>query len=119
MEDIRFIKKITDYIEKDRTIIGNCIYYNLTNGNKVKFWCYEFGVKAEVINSINGKIDSIDLPFANYFKQTQCSPGAPKWTQHINNGQWYFEDMYKHVLPTESDYTNLAEALTMYIEMYA
>lgn len=118
MENIKFIKKITDYIEKDRTIIGNCVYYNLHNGNKVKLWCYELGVSADVINKVNGKIDSVDFPFANYFAPTQCSVNSPKWTQHIDNGTWYFENTYKHVLPKESDYKNLAEALSVYIEMY-
>lgn len=118
MENIKFIKKITDYINKDKTIIGNCVYYNLTNGNKVKMWCCEFGVDADVINKINGKIDSIRFPFSNYFAPTQCSEGAPKWTQRIEHGKWYFSDTYSHVLPKERDYINLANALKMYIEMY-
>ena len=118
MENVKFIKKITDYINRDRTIIGNCIYYNLENGNKVKMWCYELGVKADVINKVDGRVDSVDFPFANYFKPTQCSPNSPKWTQHIDRGQWYFENAYKHVLPKENDYISLAKALNMYIEMY-
>lgn len=118
MENIKFIKKITDYVIGDRTIIGNCVYYNLLNGNKVKFWCYDYGVRAEVINKINGKIDSADFPFANYFEKTQCSENAPKWTQHIDRGRWYFENTYSHVLPKESDYIRLAEALNKYKRMY-
>lgn len=118
MENIKFIKKITDYIQKDRTIIGNCVYYNFANGNKAKFWCYEFGVRAEVINKIDGKVDSVEFPFMNYFEPTQCSHGAPKWTQHIHQGKWYFEDTYSHVLPKAKDYMKLAQALNTYIEMY-
>ena len=118
MENIKFIKKITDYVSDDRTIIGNCVYYNLANGNKVKLWCDTYGVRAEAINKIDGKIDSVDFPFANYFAPTQCSPGAKMWTQHIDNGKWRFENTYKHVLPKESDYQRLAETLNMYIEMY-
>lgn len=118
MENIKFIKKITDYIEKDKTIIGDCIYYNLANGNKVKMWCYNLGVRADVINKIDGKIDCADFPFSNYFKPTQCSEGAPQWTQYITNGRWYFSEMYSHVLPKEDDYMRLAEALNLYIEMY-
>lgn len=118
MEDIKFIKKITDYVREGRTIIGNCAYYNLENGNKVKFWCDTYGVRAEVINKINGKVDCVDFPFANYFAPTQCGPNDKKWTQHIDYGKWRFEDMYKHVLPKESDYIRLAEALSVYIEMY-
>lgn len=119
MENVKFIKKITDYVMQDRTVIGNCVYYNLANGNKVKLWCYEYGVMAEVINKVQGKVDAIDFPFANYFKPTQCSQNAPKWTQHIDGDKWYFESAYTHVLPKESDYTCLAEALELYIKMYA
>lgn len=118
MENIKFIKRITSYIKRDRVIIGNCVYYNLKNGNKIKLWCYELGVEANVINKIDGKIDTVRFPFSNYFEPTQCSANAPKWTQHIDNGRWYFSEMYQHVLPKESDYNNLAEALNMYIEMY-
>lgn len=118
MENIKFIKSITDYVPGG-LVIGNCVYYNLANGNKVKFWCHEYGVKAEVINKREGKVDGVDFPFKNYFAPTQCSPGAPKWTQHIDNGKWYFEGSYKHVLPKESDYLRLAMALNEYIEMYA
>ena len=119
MENIKFILKITDYIKGDREIIGNCVYYNLDNGNKVKLWCYDCGVEAEVINKIKGKIDFVRFPFVNYFEPTQCSPGAPKWIQHItSSGTWFFEEKYAHVLPKESDYMNLAKALGTYIEMY-
>ena len=90
MENIKFILKITDHVSGDREIIGNCVYYNLDNGNKVKLWCYECGVEAEVINKINGKVDYVRFPFANYFAPTQCSAGAPIWTQHIDNGKWRF-----------------------------
>lgn len=118
MENIKFIKQITDYVRGNRIIIGNCVYYNFANGNKTKLWCYEYGVHAEVINKIDGKIDSVDFPFANYFKPTQCSACAPQWTQHIDGGKWYFSHVYSHVLPKESDYARLAEALNMYMEMY-
>lgn len=118
MENIKFIKKITDYIDRNRTIIGNCVYYNLENGNKIKLWCYDLGVEANVINKIDGKIDTVRFPFSNYFAPTQCSPGASKWTQHIDNGHWCFENIYTHVLPKDNDYISLAEALSVYIEMY-
>lgn len=119
MENIKFISKITDYVKGDREIIGNCVYYNLDNGNKVKLWCYDCGVEAEVINKIKGKIDCVRLPFANYFEPTRCRPGALSWTQYITrDGKWCFEGQYAHVLPKESDYMNLAEAIETYIEMY-
>lgn len=118
MENIKFIKKMTDYVKGNRTIIGNCVYYNFDNGNKVKLWCYEYGIRAEVINKVDGKVDSVDFPFANYFKPTQCTVNAPQWTQHIDKGHWYFENTYKHVLPKESDYMCLAKALELYMAMY-
>ena len=118
MENIKFILKITDYIKGDREIIGNCVYYNLNNGNKVKLWCYDCGVTAEVINKTRGKVDSIDFPFSNYFESVQCSSKSPAWTQYISNGTWYFEEQYSHVLPKNSDYDNLASAIETYIEMY-
>lgn len=118
MENIKFIKEITYYIDKPRTIIGNCVYYNLANGNKIKMWCYELGVEVDVINKLDGKVDFVRIPFANYFAPTQCSANAPKWTQHIEHGRWYFSNVYSHVLPKKSDYINLARALNTYIEMY-
>jgi hypothetical protein len=36
MENIKFIKEITYYVDKPRTIIGNCVDYNFANGNKVE-----------------------------------------------------------------------------------
>lgn len=118
MQNVKFILKITDYIKGDREIIGDCVYYNLDSGNKVKLWCYEYGVTAEIINKIKGKVDSVYFPFANYFEPVQCSSKSPMWTQYINHGKWNFEDEYAHVLPKESDYDNLAEAIETYIEMY-
>lgn len=118
MENIKFIKGITQYVERPRSIIGDCVYYNLNNGNKVKLWCYDMGVGAEVINKLEGRIDRVDLQFANYFKPTQCSPGAPKWIQHIHFGKWYFSETYTHVLPKVSDYKNIACAIEMYIRMF-
>lgn len=118
MENIKFIRKITDYIEYERAILGNCVYYSSDNGNRVKLWCEERSVEAKVINKINGCVDTMSFQFANYFKPTQCSARAPLWTQHIDNGKWYFSDMYEHVLPTERDYLSLANALSVYIDMY-
>lgn len=118
MENIKFIKEITQYIDRPRTIIGDCVYYNLKNGNKVKMWCCISGVEVSVINKIRGAVDMVAFPFANYFRPTQCSPNAPMWTQHIDHGKWYFSDQYSHVLPQKYDFINLAKALDTYIQMY-
>ena len=76
------------------------------------------GVNIKVINKIDGEVDRAFLPLENYFKPTQCSPGAPKWTPHIENGKWYFSDTYSHVLPKENDYMNLAAAIDQYIILF-
>ena len=118
MENIKFIKTITDYVNREREIIGDCVYFKLKNANTVKVWCYNLGVEAKVINKFEGEVDRVKFPFANYFEKTQCSVGAPKWTQQIENGKWWFSEMYSHVLPREKDYKNIAQALDTYIEMY-
>ena len=118
MENIKFIKRITDDISMGRTIIGNCIYYDLANGNIAKIWCEELGVEINIINSTHGKVDNVYLPFANYFEAVQCSSNSPKWHQHIDKGHWYFEESYKHVLPKNSDYMRLAKAIETYINMF-
>jgi hypothetical protein len=118
MESLKFIDEITSYVDRNRIIIGDCVYYNLENGNKVKIWCDTYGVCATVINKTQGSVDRVDFPFRCYFAPVQCSKGAPTWTQHIDHGHWYFDNM-PHVLPKHSDFCNLALALTVYIDMYA
>ena len=117
-ENIKFINCITGYVHKDKIVIGDCVYYVLGNGNRVKAYCDEFGVRMEVINRKEGKVDAAYLPFKNYFQPTQCSPGAPTWYQHIEYGKWYFSDQYTHVLPKASDYRNLASAMETYMQMF-
>ena len=118
MEDIRFIFTITEYIDRPRTVMGNCIYYNLANGNKVKAWCYSTGIRAEVISKTQGHIDGVDLPFYRYLSPVRCSRNAPDWTQFIDKGKWNFEDQFPHTLPSEADYRKLSAALNQYIEMF-
>lgn len=119
MASIKFIKQITDYINKERIIVGNCIYYKLKNNNRVKTWCDNDGVRIKIINCKEGEVDYTFLPFKNYFEPTQCSPGAPMWYQHIEDGnRWYFEETYSHVLPKERDYKRLANAMENYIQMF-
>lgn len=120
MENIKFILKIAMEIPNQRKhkVIGNSIYYILKNGNRVKAYCEKDGVKLEVINLKEGKVDSAQLPFRNYFQPVQCSQGAPLWYQHIDNDKWYFEETYEHVLPKLRDYQNLAEAMEDYMCMF-
>ena len=118
MENIKFIKEVARYTDRQNVIIGDCLYYNLENGNKIKMWCYDRGVMAEVINKTTGKLDCVELPFRNYFEPKQCSPGAPKWSPYIYDGKWYFSDLYNHVVPNDNDYMCLAAALETYIGMY-
>lgn len=118
IQNVKFINRITDEISREKVVIGNYIYYVLGNGNRVKAYCEEQGVRMEVINRKEGKVDSVWLPFSSYFKPTQCSVGAPMWYQHIDHGHWYFSQTYTHVLPKASDYKNLAAAMETYIRMF-
>ena len=118
IQNVKFINKMTDYVDREKVVLGDMVYYVLGNGNRVKAYCEEQGVRMEVINRKEGKVDSIYLPFRSYFQPTQCSPGAPTWYQHIDNGRWYFSQSYTHVLPKVSDYKNLAKAMETYIKMF-
>ena len=122
MENIKYINKITEYIAKPVTLkpIGNCIYIVLANGNRIKSYCESDGVRLEVINSKEGKVDSVFLPFCNYFQAVRCSANAPMWYQSIDrDGLWRFEKTYAHVLPKDSDYESLADAIIDYIEIFS
>ena len=118
MENIKFILKFANEVPRGHKVVGNCVYFVLKNGNRVKAYCDEYGVILEVINNREGKIDSVKLPFSNYFQPVQCSQGAPAWYQTIEHGKWRFEETYKHVLPKLRDYQNLAEAMENYIAMF-
>lgn len=117
MENIKFIRNITEYVYGKRKIIGNAVYYDLCNGKLAKMWCGTHGVNVEIIGKDRGVIDSVYLPFANYFTPKQCSAGAPLWPQHIDCGEWYFHQ-YEHCRPTAADFRKLAEGITDYMELF-
>lgn len=117
MENIKFILKFAVEVPISFKVIGDCVYFVLESGNRVKAYCDEHNVIMEVINKSEGKVDSVKLPFRNYFQPVQCSEGAPTWYQHIDNGKWNIEH-YKHVLPKLRDYQNVAEAMENYIAMF-
>lgn len=116
--DSKFIKKIASYLNRTGILTGKTIYYKLQNGNRAKAWCEEYGVKMEIINQKEGKVDGTYFPFSEYFEPTQCGPRDIKWTQHIDGNHWYFENVYKHVLPKDSDYQRLADAIETYIQLF-
>lgn len=118
LKNVRFIRQITDYVNSERKIFGDCVYFVLENGNRVKAYCVDTGVKLEVINYKAGTVDGVYLPFSHYFAPVRCSAGAPLWHQHIDGSKWYFGDTYEHVLPKTSDYQNMAVAIEEYIAMY-
>lgn len=118
VQNIKYIKRITDEICEVRHILGNCVYYKI-GGNRVKTYCDEYGVWMEIVNPRHGLIDKIHLPFSHYFEPVQCSKDAPKWTQSIErDGTWRFEKMYPHTLPKASDYKRIAEAMDDYMELF-
>lgn len=122
MEKLKFISEITSYLlpvnEKQRVIIGDCVYVPLRDGMNVKLYCEARAVIAKVISKRAGVLDCVELPFANYFKPTKVSDSAPEWTQYIDNGKWYFSDTYPRVLPTEEDFACLAAGIDAYIGLY-
>lgn len=119
MEDVKFIRQITDHIKgMERQIYGNCAYYALEkDGNRAKLYCESGGVQAAIISKTAGPVDSVFFPFANYFDKVSCSKGAPEWYQHIDGNRWYFEE-YPHVLPKDKDYDRLAAGLQQYMQLF-
>lgn len=124
MEDIKFVKEI---FGKNRfySDFGNARYYPLANGKRVKVFVEgggkyreAHGVMAIVIDKKDGEIDRCYFPFENYFKPVQCSPNAPLWTPHIDNGKWYFSH-YPHCHPSQNDFNNITKAVFEYMDMFA
>ena len=106
MENIKYMTEITQYINREQTIVGNCVYFGLANGNNICVYCNANAVEAQVINKTLGNVDRVELPFENYFSKTCTTPGAPQWTPHIDGGRWYFSESYSHVIPKPSDFNN-------------
>ena len=117
MERVEFIREITQRSKRsEREEIGNCIFFRMKNGNVAKAYCVSNAATVEIISRTEGMIDCVELPFANYFAKKKCSPGAPEWDQHIENGRWYF-DQYPHCCPTNQDYMAISAAVDKYIGM--
>lgn len=116
--DIKFIKEITEFVCLKRTIVGDFIYYTLDNGNRIKTWCYGYGVEMEVIHKTSGKVDSIKLPFLNYFKPVQCGPNSPYWYQSISYNKWQYEKQHPDLFPTDEDYKSIADGIETFISLY-
>lgn len=118
-ENIKFIREImkcSSFKNGHGKEFGNFIYYDV-NEVIAKVWCQSDGVVARIINPKTGEVDTCIFPFANYFSKKKCSPSAPEWNQHIENGKWYFSQ-YPHVLPTTNDYCRIANAVTEYIKLF-
>lgn len=114
----KFIKSFTNHIKREGFLIGECYYYAFSNGNRAKLWCSNTGVNAEILHVKHGKIDSVFFPFSEYFEKVQCSQGAPFWTQHISGEKWQYEGNYNHVLPKQSDYKSIANAIETYFILF-
>lgn len=116
MENIKFIRSVMEYSSLTGTELGNFFIVPMQNGNVAKCCCEANGVRVEIVNKKEGVVDRTIFPFANYFTQKKCSPNAPMWDQHIENGKWYFQQ-YAHCLPTPQDFRQLACAVDTYIRM--
>lgn len=118
MENIKFISWCMEKSvhSDDFTIAGNYLVAPMNNGNVAKLCCESNGVRAEILNKKEGTVDRTLFPFANYFSMKRCSPGAPLWHQHIENGKWYFSQ-YSHCLPTPDDYKRIADAVDAYLDI--
>ena len=97
--------------------VGDCAFLKLDNGNNIKVICGEDRLYVSAINRTMGKVDSTELPFANYFAPVRCSEGSPWWTPHIDGVHWYFHQ-YKHCLPKSDDFAEIAEAVDDYVFLF-
>lgn len=126
MENIRYIRTIMGYgPHKNGTAVGDCLYYVMPNSNRAKVYVggggiynESHGIKVEIVNSINGKVDEAYFPFKNYFKPVRCCPDGPEWYQHFHNGTWYFAN-YLHCRPKTDDYQRIATAVCEYMDMFS
>ena len=126
MENIKYIREImSESPREDWKEVGDTLYLKLGNGNRAKVWVgggniynQSHGIKIEIVNKTDGKVDSAYFPFKNYFKPVRCSKGAPAWYQHLDGGKWYFSNMYTHVLPTSEDFRAIATAVCEYLDMF-
>lgn len=125
MENIKFIREImrNSKTENGREI-GDAIYYSFDNGNRAKVYVEggniyreAHGVKVEIVHKTGGAVDSAYFPFEDYFDPVQCSPNAPKWTPHIVDGKWYF-NQYPHCLPKRKDFDRLAASVDEYMGFF-
>lgn len=127
MENIKFIREIMRHgPNKSGKEVGNCLYYELPNGNRAKVFSEGVGIYGEshgvtvkIINNKEGTVDVCYFPFENYFRKVRCSPGAPWWTPHIEKGRWRFSQMYDHVVPKSDDFERLAVAVCEYMGMFS
>ena len=118
MEHITFVLEILRHSRRRNamTQAGNFMLCPMSNGNVAKLCCESNGLRAEIVNKKEGCVDRTLFPFANYFEKKRCSPGAPLWDQHIENGKWYFSQ-YSHCLPTTSDFKKLTAAVDDYLSI--
>ncbi len=118
MENIKFIREImsTSSLRSRMKPVGIVLVYPMHNGNVAKLSCHSDGVSVRIVSKTLGLVDRTFFPFASYFAKKRCSPGAPPWDQHIENGEWYFSQ-YPHCLPTNSDFKKLSSAVEEYLSM--
>ena len=118
MENIKFIRSIARYCDNPGTEIGNCIYFRLDNGNRAKAFCTQYDVQMEIISPSTGKLDMVEIPFANYTDKRRVCPGAPEWYTCIERGHWYWTQQYPNLAPTATEFKRIAAAMNEYMYLF-
>lgn len=118
MENIKFIRSIARYCDNDKTEIGNCIYFELDNGNRAKAFCNQYNVAMEIISPRSGRLDSVEIPFANYIGKRRISPASPEWYTYIERGHWYWTQQYPNLAPTDTELMRIAAAMNAYMRLF-
>ena len=112
---------MTSYLSRKnyyrRKVVGNCVYIPLKSGINIKLYCISTAVVVKAISRTNGEIDSIELPFSDYFFLKQHPSGKCAVYPIIDGDNWRFSD-HKDMLPTIEEYGCLAIGMEEFISLY-
>ena len=114
------LRKIVGAIYPDARYIGRAAYVDLGGGNRAKFEFTTLGyadhyeaIRASVISSRDGVIDSVTLRFNELFspKKLPMNQSPHAWADG-GKVEWY------GFTPTTADYDNLIAAISDYTELF-